>query len=165
MAIVSSDIKAYLSGGASNSNVNASLGGVKSSEVVPADALNNLWDQVSGDESSAGDTEYRIIYIENDHASLEATNVRAFFKTNESSYLTIGVNVAKNTNATLLTNEETAPSGVTFSAASTKANAVSLGDLDHGDYRALYIKRVIPASTGPNDEVDWNIQIVADTPE
>ena len=125
--------------------------------------MHNLWDQVSGDESSAGDTEYRIIYIRNEHASITGTNIRAYFNTNESSYLTIGVNQAKNTNAPALTNEDTDPSGVTFSAAATKANAVTIGDLAPNDFRALYIKRTIPAGAAADNQVDWNIQIVVDT--
>ena len=163
MAIVASDIKVFLSGGQSNTNVNASLGGVPSTTEVAASALHNLWDRVDGDESKAGDTEYRIVYIQNKHASITGTNVRAYFHTNESSFLTIGVKEAINTNAGALTNENTAPTGITFYAAATKSAAVDIGDLAPNAYRALYIKRTIPAGTAADDSVDWNIQIAVDT--
>ena len=70
MPIVASDIKVRLIGGSSNSDPNASLGGVKSSTEVTDNTLNNLYDQVSGSESASGDTEYRCVYIHNSHASL-----------------------------------------------------------------------------------------------
>ena len=164
MAITASDIKVYYSGGPNAVTDNTdSIGGAPSTTQVGSSGLHNLWDRVVGDESSAGDIEYRIIYIKNEHTSLTGTNIRAFFHTNESSFLTIGVNQAKNTNAPALTNENTAPSGVTFSAAATKANAVNIGDLAPNDYRALYIKRTIAAGTAADDQVDWNIQIAVDT--
>ena len=44
MAIVASDIKIRLSGGGANSDVNASLGGAKSSVEVTDNSLHNLFD-------------------------------------------------------------------------------------------------------------------------
>ena len=164
MAIAASDIGVYLSGGPSNTVADDSIGGAPSNTKVGSSSLHNLWDKVTGDESSAGYKDYRIVYIQNDHGTLEGENIRAYFQTNESSYLNIGVNQAKNTNAPQLTNEETDPSGVTWSAAANKAAAVSIGDLAAGDYRALYIRRTIPAGAPADDQVDWNIQIAVDTP-
>ena len=54
-----------LSGGASNSDPNASLGGTHSSVALSGTAMNNLFDDVSSGEASAGDTEYRAIDITN----------------------------------------------------------------------------------------------------
>ena len=59
MPIVSADIKYRLSGGASNSDQNASLGGVKSSNEASA----SLFDNVSSAEAVSGDTEYRCFYV------------------------------------------------------------------------------------------------------
>jgi len=62
MAVLNTDIKFYLSGGAANSNPALSLGGIISSvEVNPA----TLWDNISSAEAAAGDTEYRCIYVKN----------------------------------------------------------------------------------------------------
>ena len=54
MPIVAGDIDFRLSGGAANSDVNASLGGAKSSTELVDATLHNLFDQVSGDEAQAG---------------------------------------------------------------------------------------------------------------
>ena len=61
MPIISTDIQYRLSGGSGNTDVNASLGGVKSSTSVGT-GLHNLFDVVSSAEASSGDTEYRCVY-------------------------------------------------------------------------------------------------------
>lgn len=82
MPIVQSDIKFYLSGGGSNTDPNAALGGaISSTEIVDA-SDNNLFDDVTGDESNAGDTEYRAFYVKNTHASLTWQNVKVWIQTN-----------------------------------------------------------------------------------
>src|SRR5215471_7155748 len=67
MPIVATDIHFRLSGGAANSNQNAALGGAKSTTT---DASASLFDDVTGAESAAGDTEYRGIYVSNEHGTL-----------------------------------------------------------------------------------------------
>ena len=47
MPIVAADIKEYLSGGGSNSDPNAALGGAISSTEVTDNTTHNLWDVVS----------------------------------------------------------------------------------------------------------------------
>ena len=118
MPIVASDIKFILSGGASNTDPNAALGGAISTAgggVITTDTLNNLWDNVSGDEASAGDTEYRAIFIKNTHGSLTLTGAKVWISSNTtSSDDTIEIALADegiaNTIETIA-NESTAPSG------------------------------------------------------
>ena len=119
MPIVASDIKVRLSGGAANSDPNASLGGAKSSVEVVDNTLSNIYDQVSGSESAAGDTEYRCIYIHNGHASLTMQNVRVYISTNSTSpndtwEIALG-SAALNATEQTVANETTAPTAVTFS--------------------------------------------------
>jgi hypothetical protein len=57
MPIVASDIHFRLSGGAGNSNVNASLGGAMSSTSITDNTQQNLFDDISGAESAAGEDE------------------------------------------------------------------------------------------------------------
>ncbi|MFQ6076386.1 MAG: hypothetical protein ACE5Z5_09685, partial [Candidatus Bathyarchaeia archaeon] len=56
----------YLSGGATNTDPNASLGGGISNTQVTDDTLNNLYDDITEAECKNGDTEYRAIFIKND---------------------------------------------------------------------------------------------------
>lgn len=70
MPIVSGDIDFHLSGGTGNSDINASLGGQQSNTEITDATVENLFDNVTGDESAAGDIEYRCMYIRNAHGSL-----------------------------------------------------------------------------------------------
>lgn len=57
MPILDEEIKFYLTGGAANDDPNASLGGAISSVEIASGNLHNLFDKVTGDESSAGDVD------------------------------------------------------------------------------------------------------------
>jgi hypothetical protein len=77
MPIVTGDILFKLSvttGAAGNSttqgNVNNSLGKYISTTQITDATLNNLFDDVSGDENTAGTVDYRAFFIHNNHASL-----------------------------------------------------------------------------------------------
>jgi hypothetical protein len=88
MPIVASDIKFRLSGGASNTDPNAALGGAMSTAgggLITTDVLNNVWDNVSGAEASAGDIEYRAIFIENGHGSITLTGAKVWVSSNTTS--------------------------------------------------------------------------------
>ena len=67
MAIIASDIKKRLSGGASNTAPLLSLGGIMSTTT---EAGASIFDDVTSGEASAGDIEYRCIYALNTHLSL-----------------------------------------------------------------------------------------------
>jgi hypothetical protein len=75
--ITSSDLKLKLSiktGSAGNSQAqgdpNASLGKYISTTEITDATLDNLFDDVSGDENAAGTVEYRCLFVHNAHASL-----------------------------------------------------------------------------------------------
>lgn len=74
MAIVAADIHLRFSGGSTNTDGDLSLGGEKSSTQLTHDALHDLFDQVSSQEGTDGDIEYRCIYIHNAHATLTMQN-------------------------------------------------------------------------------------------
>jgi hypothetical protein len=147
MAIASTDIVQRLSGGASNSNANTSIGGVKSSNAAPS----GLFDTVSAAEAVAGSVEYRCVYIHNAHASLTLLSPTAVVQSDtpdSTSIIDIGLGTsAVNGTETAVANETTAPASVTFGA-----GPVSLGDIPAGQSRALWLRRTIsagaPAITG-----------------
>ena len=78
MPITSSNIGEYFSGGAGNTLATASLGGAISTTEVTDNTTHNVWDQVSSAESAAGDTEYRCIYVKNEHGSLTWQNAAVY---------------------------------------------------------------------------------------
>lgn len=145
MPIAASDIKFRLSGGASNSDQNASLGGVKSSNEVSA----ALFDVVGSAEAVAGDVEYRCFYVHNAHATLTMLNAVLWILTNTPSPGTavdvgLGTSAINGTEQTV-TNEGTAPTGVTFAAAANEGAAIALGDIPPGQHRAVWVRRTVTA--------------------
>src|ERR1041385_1698976 len=139
MPIASSDIKIFLSGGSGNSDPNASLGGVKSSTEVTDNTLNNLFDDVSGTESNAGDTEYRCVYVYNNHGTLSMQNTHVYISSNTSSAdTTFDIALAGegvNATAETVANENTAPVGESFSAPTTYAAGLDMGTIDRKSTR------------------------------
>lgn len=168
MPIVAADIVKRLSGGASNADVNLSLGGAKSSTAIVDATIHNLFDIVSSAESSAGDTEYRCFYIHNAHASLTALSTKVWIQTNTPSTSTtveIGLGTAAvNATEQTVANESTAPTGVTFTATAIDlATGLSIGDIPFGQHKAVWVKRVISASAPAYNADSVLIRIGCDT--
>jgi len=167
MPISAANLKWYLSGGAGNADPNASLGGARSTTLVGA-GLNNLFDDVTGDEAAAGFTDYVCIYFRNEDAN--ANGLLAPLKlwidqqtTASGDDISIGVDPAgKNAAATTIANETTAPAGVVFSAPLTKATGIDLPGAPYAqnDYVGVWIKRVVNvgAASDPNDQASIRVE-------
>lgn len=157
MAVVPSDMVMRLSGGASNTDVNAALGGIMSATPVNfGDTMNNLFDNVSDADAVAGDTEYRCIYLRNANATDTLNDAKIYVSSNTPSPTTkvqIGLDPAGVGNgsttgvATTAADENTAPAGVTFSDAANTGAALAIGTLGPGQGCAVWIKREVTAGT------------------
>ena len=75
---MANEIKFYLSGGASNTNPFASIGGSISNTEIVNGLLNNLWSDVSEADSSNGITDHRVIYVKN-VSGAPLADMRAYF--------------------------------------------------------------------------------------
>lgn len=143
MSIISADFTLRLSGGASNTDGNASIGGIKSSQVVSS-SVDTLFDAVSAAEAASGDTEYRCVYLHNANATDTMTNAVLYISSQTGSAntsLEVGVGAAAvNATETAVANESAAPSGVSFSAPSTVGAALSLGSIPPGQHKAIWLK-------------------------
>lgn len=162
MAILTTDIVYRLSGGAANAVPATSLGGAKSSTVMGTDLL----DGVSSAEALAGDTEYRCFYIHNAHATLTMESAVAWIQANTPSgdtTLEIGLGTsAVNATEQTVADEQTAPSGVTFSAAGTEGAAIALGNIPPGQHRAVWVKRIVNAAAAASNDTA-NLRVKCDT--
>ena len=153
MPISSSDIQLLMSGGGSNTDPNACLGGAISSTAVTDNTKNNVFDDVSSSEASAGDIEYRGLYWKNNHGSLTLGDARIYISSATSSANTeidIGVAVeGVSTTMATIANESTAPTSVTFTRPSTYGTGLALNSttgLAAGQYRGFWIKRTVDAA-------------------
>ena len=147
-----------LTGGASNSDPDLSLGGVQSSAVVSSTAMNNLFDNVSPDEASAGDTEYRAVAVRNT-GDAAATLVEIYMSTetsSPSSQIDLGSEGVDPGSPISLADESDSTnqlSGITFTH-NTSASKLSLSDIPAGSECRIWLERTISASAGntSNDE-------------
>ena len=133
MAIVATDLKFYLSGGGSNTDPAASLGGAISTSQVGS----NLIDDIGTAEAATGDTEYRAFFVKNTNATDTAYACKIWIASNTvatATSLQIAVcdEGVANTIETV-GNESTAPTGPTFDDAEDEANALTIGDLAAGE--------------------------------
>lgn len=176
MAIVASDIVFRLSvaaaaGDTTASSGAASLGDQVSTTVMPT-TLHGLFDIVTGAENAASESEYRCIFVLNNHATLTLENPTVYLTGAVASGadVTIAIdNIAASaktsgsTQAATIANEDTAPTGVgAFSAPTTAAAGLALGNLTPGQVRGVWIKRTT-ANTGPVDADGVTINVTGDT--
>lgn len=151
MAIQAADIKLFLSGGAANADPNASLGGAISSTEMPS-GLHNLFDKVSGSEAQDGDAEYRCVYVKNTHGTLTLQGSVVWISSETPSSKTkidialdgAGVGDGSSTGvAETVGDEQTAPTGETFSHPITEGGGIVIGDLAPGEAQAIWVRRTI----------------------
>jgi hypothetical protein len=159
MAIVASDIVYRLSvvtasaGDTTSSTPAASLGDQVSTTAITTATLNNLFDDVSGAEASAGDVEYRGIFVLNNHASLTLLGANVYIVSQTAGGGTIDIGLdpaaisakgAAGAQAATIANESTAPAGVTFSAP-TSGSPLVIGDLAPGQVKGIWLRRTVTA--------------------
>lgn len=153
-----------LSGGASNTDPNASLGGVMSTSTT---AGATLFDNVSGDESAAGDTEYRGVYVlNNGDVDLQSAFVWIQVNTPDADTNIQIALAGAGANATMATiaNENTAPAdGASFSSPSTKGSGLSVGTLTAGQRYGIWIKRVVTAGAAAYNNDTFTLRVEGDT--
>lgn len=167
MPIVSADIQYRLSGGAANANVNASLGGAKSSTVMTQGTVGNLFDTISSAETAAGDVEYRCIYVHNNHGTLTLQNAVLWVTANTpdantDAAVALGSSAVGGTEQTIA-DEGTAPTGVTFSAPTTKGTGLAIGNIPAGSHKAIWLRRTVTAGMAATNDDGVQFRVEGDT--
>lgn len=172
MSVLASDIKirySVVTGSAGNSTVGTAAGsmGKYMSTTDATGSANVFFDDVSSAEASAGDTEYRCVFVYNSHGTDSALNVQAQIVSEVASGGTTTAaldNIATSAagsasaQAAQIANEDTAPSGVgTFGT-----TALSIGTLTAGQCKAVWLKRVVSASTGPLVGDGFTLRVTGD---
>jgi len=167
MAILTTDLKFYLSGGAAQADPNAALGGAKSSVAIVDDTLNNLFDDVTGAEHAVGDTNYRCIFVKNDSAE-SASSVKVYLESNTTAVddsVQIGKDLSiPSDTADTIADEDTAPGpAVTFTTADGYANALAVGTLTAGQSAAIWIKRIVVAGSTAQAANEFVLKVSVDS--
>ena len=173
MAIAETDLIWRLSGGATNTDPAAALGGAMSTAaggiITKTKTFNSIFDDISGAEAAAGDVEYRCIYIRNEHATLSLTSAKVWIEANVANakdMIDIGLDLGgKNATADTIADESTAPDpAVTFAHTCTSyATGLALGDLAAGEKYAIWIRRTVTAGMTADDDEAFTLKVQGDT--
>jgi len=166
MPIVSGDIDFFESTATNGGNI--SLGGAITANEITSGALHNLFDVVDSTEAaSPGQTSYRCFYVKNNHGSLTLQDAKVYF--NESALdgdNAIAMALAGegvNGTAETIANEETAPSGESFTTPTTEGAALSIGNIPAGQHQAIWLRRTVTGGAAAADALDFSVTVFGDT--
>lgn len=135
MAFENTDIAYVLSGGTNNQDPDQSLGGDPSVFSVPSKAMNNLFEDVTDDETKAGLIDYRCIYIFNNHATDALYNCKIYLSSQKAGGSNIQVGILQTTDLQRITITGTVTGG-TFTIAYESHNVVVTYDANIGVWGA-----------------------------
>ena len=134
------------------SEVNKSLGGKMAqsanegvSFILGQNSMvvNNLWDDISQMDSENRTSDYRCIYIYNNPTGSRkgpSMNLKLALTSNSYAKFQAGKTPLPNTDANIITDESQAPVGIQFED-HTKESPLLLGQLQPGEYQAVWFKR------------------------
>lgn len=171
MAILETDINYRLSGGIGNTNPNLSLGGIMSTVeggIVISDSDNNDMDNITSSEAANGIVIYHGYFWSNEIVSAPLTfHDPVFWIESQTSSGNTDVSIAiadeaKNAPIQVLANEETAPSGPSFTTPGNKAAGIAIGSLDQNDFRGTWIRYEVDSSTSAEAD-QYTIKAEGDT--
>ena len=134
--------------------------------------IRDLFDDITGDENAASDVEYRCIFIHNSHGTLALTNAKVWLSAEVAGGASValaldGTGVVSATSASAqaerIANENTAPTGETFTSPTTKAGStISIASLGAGQCVGLWIRRTA-ANTAALAADGFTLQVQGDS--
>ncbi|AUR86089.1 hypothetical protein NVP1081O_354 [Vibrio phage 1.081.O._10N.286.52.C2] len=170
MAILTSDLKFNKSlhvvaasvgnGNTHDLEIDSLGGGISETELISGE-LHGLFDAVPSSEALSGRTEYRLIYVRNNHATQTLYDARVFITANTvslESTMEIGLDpVAGNAEDSVILLDDEVDSGdalqaVVWAEHATFAEGLSIGNLNAGEQRAIWARRIIDAGATPTAE-------------
>lgn len=145
--------------------VNASFPGSDKSDtdITIADIANEVFDDIVKQESLDGDTEYRCLYLYNNHPTEQVLNSTIWRESDASGADAIslaadlaGVGDGSTTGvADTVVDEGTAPDpALSFTEPTTQAAGIILGTLAAAEAVAFWEERVVPAETSVSTAID-----------
>lgn len=155
MPIAASDIQYRYSVAAAAGDTTAgtaagSLGDQISTTQITDATLHNLFDLITGDENAASEAEYRCMFVLNNHATLTWEDVVVWISGETAGGAVAAISVdttgitpkgQASAQAKTVADENTAPASQTFSAPTTKATGLVIGDIPAGSCQAIWVRR------------------------
>ena len=178
MAIVQGDLLYKYTGAGSHdaaqTDPDASLGDYRASSLITSGNDNNVFDDVSGAEASAGDTNYRAIAFHNNHGSLPLTSCVVWIEVDtgngedDISFEVEAPSASETTGAIEdIGTETTEPAANTWSDATTKGTGkdcpLASNEVGSGEWFGIWLRRVISASASAAAAETVTMRVEGDT--
>lgn len=158
-----------------------SLGGTISGNSIQSGLANNIYDDVTGDESSSGDTEYRAIAIQNENTTINLTSasiwidgyVRAASGA-DTIYFSTQAPSGDPASISVISDESTWDPTPSFtpnwieegSPSNTVAleGTVGVGTLGmDGDWSGIWLRRIVPAGASAFSDRSFTLKVQGET--
>lgn len=178
MPIIAKDVSLYLSipdarqGWQSAGTPGHSLGGyVSTTPLNVAVPLNNLFEDVTGEQNEVGVTDYRCVFVRNGHSSLTLRGARLWMEpfANAVAMVLIGTDPVGATKqalvgrqAAVIQSPTDAPAGVVFYRPLGKASSLLLGDLPSESVCAVWVQRTV-RQVEPVDNDGFTFRVIGET--
>lgn len=178
MPLFASDILFQYTNGASLPTNTLSLGGSISAQTIPDGVANNVFDDVTGDESEVGYTDYRAIAVKDSSVTHDMLNTKVWitgFVRAGTGADTISFALQKPTGTTvqLISHETVAPNSAQFTVATgatvawTTEGAPSAtlfyGTLPAIQWFAIWLRREVPAGASAFTNRSCTIRVQCET--
>lgn len=177
MAITATDIqfRGSVTAAAGNTTVKGAAGTslgdqITSDQLVDA-TLNNLFDDVTGDQNAASQVDYQCMFVYNAHGTLTWQTVVAWLSSEVAGGTSAAIGVdttaasavgAATAQAVTIASKTTAPAGVSFSSPTVKGSGISIGNLTAGQVRGIWVRRTA-ANTAAVDSDGVTVRCEGDT--
>lgn len=175
MPLTSADILFYYTNGATQATNTLSIGGAITATTIADNTSGNVFDDVTGDESTSGDTEYRAIACKDTNTTYDMLNAKVWISGTvhaTSAYDTISFALERTLGTTiqLPADESTAPDTLkftiplggptTWTVEGAPSSTISYGTLLAGTWFGIHLRRVVPAGATAytNRAVTLNVQ-------
>jgi len=171
MPILESDLIHRYSGAGTTSDPDSSIGGAINLDpagVIVSDTDNNDMGDITSTEAADGVVIYRGFFYRNEITSsvLTWTNPVFWIQSQTSSGDTdIDIGIApelKNLAIEILSDELTAPAGVSFTAPATKATGIAILDLEQDEFRGHWLQYSVNAGASSTTDT-YTIRAEGDT--
>jgi len=154
-----------------NNTPGTSLGRFVATTQITDATLNNLFPDVTGDENAVSNVDYECVFVHNNHATLTYQNAVIYISAEVAggASTAIGVDTTAASavgsgaqQAVQIANKNTAPAGITFSAPTTKATGLALGNIGPGQVKAFWIRRSAANTSALNND-GLTVTVAGDT--
>ena len=180
MAITQNDLLYKYTGTAGTANPQTSLGGTLNANTIPSGVANNVFDDVTGSESSLGASHYRCIGIHNTltthvwmNTSIRVDGYDRAGSSNDVIYFwaekPAGAGGNPDGTVQIIGSETTAPSGVSWTAEGAPSSYTTISGKDYtgsigaDDWSAIWLFRSIPAGAAAYTNRSCTIRVQGET--